>query len=568
VYCDHCQTTAVEGAKFCSSCGGKLSDGRADATDLGSAPTVALTVGPCESCGAPSLPGSTLCLPCTRAFESILGTQPATAVETAPMPAVAEMATLLVPQASALPSAPGAPPVLADAQPPAVSADDEDEYEDVDDEDADDLLAEEAATVLMAAPVAPMPPPVAADAAPPVAVASTPEPPPTMPELDAADWSTPSTTPDDHEAIEPILPWARKGSDATDQPAVVADAEPAPEPTPWWERNGSQSPAGAARPETSRYVPASAAAPPTSASLESTVARQAMRPKASSLPPVVTARHSGSRSRTMAIAAAIAGVAAIGTPVAWKLAFASRPTLVSMPRTAAPAQPAETPVAAPTARASRPERTHGLPPAEPPRVYHDLQPTEPVAAVTIGKNGIPIASAAVRSSVHTPAPPRPAPTTKKPAAAATRAPAPTPTAPPPAAPTPLPVSSSPVAAVAALPAPAPTPAQVSPEAVPLGQIFEVSQVDMRPAVTSQFDPVLPARLAGQRQVVLIVRVLVAPSGRAAEATTVKNPTGDAGVSAAAVATVRQWKFTPATRKGLRVSCWYNVGVVFRPASGN
>ena len=101
VYCDHCQTTVVEGAKFCPFCGGKLTERRAEAAeamDPSQAPTVALTVGPCESCGAPSLPGSTLCLPCTRAFESILGTQPAAPVAAAvttavPPAAAAEAAT-------------------------------------------------------------------------------------------------------------------------------------------------------------------------------------------------------------------------------------------------------------------------------------------------------------------------------------------------------------------------------------------------------------------------------------------------------------------------------------------
>jgi hypothetical protein len=110
VYCDHCQTTVVDGARFCPSCGGKLTEALpVDAMDPSQAPTVALTVGPCESCGAPSLPGSTLCLPCTRAFESILGTQPAAPVATAANAASAP--TVLQPQAPALPSAPKAPKV-------------------------------------------------------------------------------------------------------------------------------------------------------------------------------------------------------------------------------------------------------------------------------------------------------------------------------------------------------------------------------------------------------------------------------------------------------------------------
>jgi outer membrane biosynthesis protein TonB len=62
-------------------------------------------------------------------------------------------------------------------------------------------------------------------------------------------------------------------------------------------------------------------------------------------------------------------------------------------------------------------------------------------------------------------------------------------------------------------------------------------------------------------------VLVSPSGRAVESSSVKNPTNDAG-RAAAAATVRQWSFAPARKKGQAVSCWVNVGVVFKAASGN
>jgi TonB family protein len=80
--------------------------------------------------------------------------------------------------------------------------------------------------------------------------------------------------------------------------------------------------------------------------------------------------------------------------------------------------------------------------------------------------------------------------------------------------------------------------------------------------------VLPARITSSTPVVVIVRVLVSPSGRAVESTSVKNPTNDAGLAAAASATVRQWSFAPARKKGQAVSCWVNVGVVFKAASGN
>jgi TonB family protein len=553
VYCDQCQTTVVEGAKFCPFCGGKLTeapvaDGSAEAMDPSQPPTVALTVGPCESCGAPSLPGSTLCLPCTRAFESILGTQPA-----APTAGAAEAATLLQRQAPVLPSAPGgsAPPTAAPgvaaptARRDAPLADDpladDEEYED----EPGDLLAEEVATVLAPAPPPPLPPP--APAAP--AFAAT----------DSVDWSTPPAVSNDHEGIVALPPWARKGAGADTEPAAEAAPDaPGAEPVPWWELNGNQAPGAAAKPETARYVPPPAVAPPASASLESTLARQAMRPKTPTA--VAAALHAvprasgGNRSRTMLIGAALAGVAAIGTPVMWKLAFASRPTVVS-------ARPIEPVVARPAPVAPRAERVHGTPAPAPdpakPRVYEDLQPVAPEPEAPPA----PVAAARPASTRPTP---KTGATSKKPAAAVS-------VAAPVAAPQPAPLLvATPPPVVAAPTAAAPPTAPVQAEAVPLGQIFEVSQVEARPSVTSRFDPVLPARLSGigTTPMVVIVRVLVSASGRAVESSPVKNPSNDAGLGAAAAATVRQWIFAPARKKGQAVSCWVNVGVVFKAASGD
>ena len=561
MHCDHCQTTVVEGAKFCPFCGGKatdapVADGAAEAMDPSQAPTLVLSVGPCESCGAPSLPGSTLCLPCTRAFESILGTQPAAPVA-AVTPAVplvphaasdADAITLLQRQARVLPSAPGgsASPDAATVLSSAVGhqneplADDE-EYED----EPDDLMAEEAATVLTAAPQPPPPP--------------APEPAtPAFSATDSVDWSTPAAVSNDHEGIVALPPWARKGSDAEAEPAADAVPDvPGEEPVPWWERSGQQSPTAAGKPETARYVPPPAVAPAPFASLESTLARQAMRPKspaavAVAIPAVLRA-SGGNRSRRLVIGAALAGVAAIGTPVMWKLAFASRPTVVSALRIE--------PAAAPEPAAPRPERVHGTPAAAPapaaPRVYQDLQPIAPEPAAP----SAPVAAAAPAPRHATP---KAAP--KKPAVAT----APVPVAAPAAAPAPAPLLvATPPPVVAAPTAAAPPPASVQAEAVPLGQIFEVSQVEARPSVTTRFDPVLPARLNGSTsQLVVIVRVLVSPSGRPVESSPVKNPSNDPGLGAAAAATVRQWSFAPARKKGQPVSCWVNVGVVFKAASGN
>jgi periplasmic protein TonB len=241
-------------------------------------------------------------------------------------------------------------------------------------------------------------------------------------------------------------------------------------------------------------------------------------------------------------------VAAIGTPVMWKLAFASRPTVVS-------ALPIES-AAAPQARvAPRAERVHGTPAAAPapapPRVYEDLLPLAPEPAAPPR----PVAPAPPASTRATP---------KKPAATAA-----VPGTGPVAAPEPAPLLvATPPPVVAAPTAAAPPPASVQAEAVPLGQIFEVSQVELRPSVTTRFDPVLPARIGGTTPVVVIVRVLVSASGRAVESSPVKNPSNDAGLGASAAAIVRQWAFAPARKKGQPVSCWLNVGVVFKAASGN
>jgi len=560
VYCDHCQTTVVEGAKFCPFCGGKSTDApaartAADAVDPSQAPTVALTVGPCESCGAPSLPGSTLCLPCTRAFESILGTpQPPPAAVKAPAVPAADAVTLLQPQAPVLPSAPGgsvsrdaATVLTAAVTHPDDAVDDplgdDEEYED----EPDDLMAEEAATVLVAAPTAPAPPPVPEPTAP---VFST----------DSMDWSMPAPETAGQDGIVALPPWARKGPDADSEPPVEATPEaPGAEPVPWWERNGQQSPT-AGKPEVARYVPPPAVAPPASASLESTLARQAMRPKspaaavAAAAMPAVPRPAGGNRSRTLMIGAALAGVAAIGTPVMWKLAFASRPTTVS----ALPLEPA----VAPEPVAPRVERVHGTPapapaPAPTPRVYEDLQPAAPEPAAPAPAPSVP---AAAPAGAHATAKP------KKPVAAAA-----VPVAAPVAAPEPAPLLvATPPPVVAAPTAAALAPASVQAEAVPLGQIFEIAQVEIRPSVTSRFDPVVPARLSGTgpTPLVVIVRVLVSPSGRAVESSSVKNPSNDAGLAAAAAATVRQWTFAPARKKGQAVSCWVNVGVVFKAASGD
>jgi protein TonB len=126
---------------------------------------------------------------------------------------------------------------------------------------------------------------------------------------------------------------------------------------------------------------------------------------------------------------------------------------------------------------------------------------------------------------------------------------------------------APIAAVAlAVPA-GPSGAAMAPEvieSVPAGAAYEVTQVDSRPLVASQVAARLPDHLRERRfEEALVLRVLVTPSGRASDVRVLRRSRIDAALDAAAVAAVKQWRFSPATRRGQTVACWVSVGVPLR-----
>jgi protein TonB len=114
--------------------------------------------------------------------------------------------------------------------------------------------------------------------------------------------------------------------------------------------------------------------------------------------------------------------------------------------------------------------------------------------------------------------------------------------------------------VAATPAPdGPAIAAVAPAAA-----FESTSVDVRPQVASRVE----ARVAGrpcQAPEVLVLRVLVSSAGRPADVRLLRGSRTDPAADRAAMAAVRQWRFTPAQRRGQSVDCWLNVGVPVHPA---
>jgi periplasmic protein TonB len=125
-----------------------------------------------------------------------------------------------------------------------------------------------------------------------------------------------------------------------------------------------------------------------------------------------------------------------------------------------------------------------------------------------------------------------------------------------AAPAPAALALAPVAEPVAPPPPA--------AAVPVGPLFEMRQVDEQPRVTAQVEPRVPDDLRARPiNDVVVLRVLVSQTGRAADVNVLRKSKSGAGLDAAVVAAVRQWTFSPARKKGQPVSCWYNVGVPLR-----
>ncbi len=198
---------------------------------------------------------------------------------------------------------------------------------------------------------------------------------------------------------------------------------------------------------------------------------------------------------------------------------------------------------------------------------------------------IPDASASAAPTTSAPAPVAPSPTidaSTRPPAAAGAPPSGSvamtplkPVAPPkPVAPLSRPTQSAPSAA-GALRQSAPTkladpkalvqePDRASAPSVPLGRVYEATDVDQRPRVLRHVDPIYPEEAARLRlQDVVVVKALVGPTGRVEDTQLLRRSVKDVAFNTAALNAVRQYTFAPARKKGQSVSCWFNVGVPFQ-----
>ena len=286
-------------------------------------------------------------------------------------------------------------------------------------------------------------------------------------------------------------------------------------------------------------------------------ARPARRPGGPVVPPRKSASRNSSGTRTAAFAAAaVVIIAAIGVPVGHRLFSSNVVGEEPAPVAAVPAPVAPAPPPQPVVPAPAPAATAVTEPAVP----VSAAVTTPAVAVAPAPAPVDQASAVVPTKAVKKPAPVPAPktaalktskTAKQTKASASKQPAVTHVAPEPvAAPAPAPVVAPPP------PPPAPEPVEA-----PSGPFFEAGQVTEQPRVSAQVPLNVPDVYKGRAMNdVVILRVLVSQSGRASNVTMLRKSKAGAGLDEAVIASVKQWRFQPARRKGETVSCWFNVGV--------
>lgn len=100
--------------------------------------------------------------------------------------------------------------------------------------------------------------------------------------------------------------------------------------------------------------------------------------------------------------------------------------------------------------------------------------------------------------------------------------------------------------------------------VKLGDLVPIEEVDSPPLVIKSADPVYPPlafRNGDEGEVTLYV--LISESGEVTNVQVGPGSSTKMGFSQAAEAAVRKWKFSPATKDGVRVKVWKKVTITFK-----
>lgn len=111
---------------------------------------------------------------------------------------------------------------------------------------------------------------------------------------------------------------------------------------------------------------------------------------------------------------------------------------------------------------------------------------------------------------------------------------------------------------------APAPIAATVERADAALAFEITQVDVRPQVERRVEPDYPDRAdEGGFAEVVVLRVLVSAAGTPSAVRVLRRSRIGPVADDAAVAAVRQWRFSPARKRDQAVDCWFNVGVPLR-----
>jgi TonB family protein len=195
-------------------------------------------------------------------------------------------------------------------------------------------------------------------------------------------------------------------------------------------------------------------------------------------------------------------------------------------------------------------------PAPTPAPESAIEPAEAVAPTEVVP---PPAETPATGVVARPTPARrEAPVAAVPTPAPAAAPTVEPTALPPTAPPldePVPTEPPPVAPVAAAPAETPRPRTRA------GDLVDIALVDTRPVVVTQAPPEYPRIARAQRATGLVtLRALINERGTIDNVQVISSPRRD--FSDAAVAAVRQYRYTPAMKDGVPVRVWHQIVLNF------
>ncbi|HEX7797194.1 MAG TPA: energy transducer TonB [Vicinamibacterales bacterium] len=101
----------------------------------------------------------------------------------------------------------------------------------------------------------------------------------------------------------------------------------------------------------------------------------------------------------------------------------------------------------------------------------------------------------------------------------------------------------------------------APTTAAVGPIFDLRDVSEQPKIATQHAPNLPPALRSRAtKEVVVVRALVSQSGRPSRISLLRRSKTGPEVDDVILASVNQWTFSPARKKGEPVNCWFNFAV--------